>query len=181
MLPVALFFVSKTFSNKAEKSANKFTIALHKKEKIHLQKLRSFEIINDIYKNCHKLHFLCAKKKRADELAKMFSGANDKIIESGSQQVILQQQENLMLSILRNSDLKESKVECLISLHSNIGFLSIIIGDEEIKPLQGKLDVLRELSSNIGEISSEVMQEVVLEINRLSDRIISGEVQINSV
>ncbi len=100
VLPVALFFVSKIFSSRAEESANKFTIGLHKEERSHFQKLRAFEILNEVYKNCHRLSLSCAKKKRADNLVKMFSEANEKIVESGNQQVILQQQENLASSIL---------------------------------------------------------------------------------
>jgi len=181
ILPIALFFVSKTFASKAENNANEFTIKLYKEERAHLQKNRAIDLLNEIYKFTFRLKRVNVKRKRSEELGKSVLAANDKIIESKNEQAISYQQENLRVSFSENSELEDLQVEYIINIHSIVGQLSTIIGDEIISGLADKVEILTEKAQDPGTISQENVESITSEINSLSDRIISGEIEIVSV
>lgn len=178
ILPIALFYVSKTFSGKAEKSANEFTIKLYKEERIHLQKIRATELLNEIYKATYNLTRIGKQIKKHEEISKMFLEVNDKIIGSGNETAILLQQENIRMTLLRDEELGISRVDNTINLNSAAGLLSTIIGDPEVKNLQEKLSQLPKQINDENGITEELVNEITDEINTLSDRIVKGQIEI---
>lgn len=178
ILPIALFYVSKTFSGRAEKSANEFTIKLHKDERVHLQKIRATELLNEIYKVMHNLRRIGKQIKKNEEISKIFLESNDKIMASGNETAIILQQENIRMSLLRDEELGVSKVDNIINLNSAIGLLSTIIGDAEVELLQEKTNQLSKQIDEENGITEELSNKITDEINTLSERIVKGLLKI---
>lgn len=102
VLPVALFLVSKTFAGKAEKSANEFTIKLHKEERAHLQKLRALDLLNEVFKNTHKLKRISIQRKKSSEIGKLLLESNNNIPVAGNVSLTSLQREYLIPLLSRN-------------------------------------------------------------------------------
>lgn len=178
VLPISLFYVSKTFSGNAEKNANEFTIKLYKEERIHLQKIRATELLNEIYKATYNLSRIGKQIKKHEKISKMFLDVNDKIIGSGNETAIILQQENIRMTLLRDEELGITRVDNTININSAIGLLSTIIGDSEVKNLQVKVSQLPKQINDENGITEDLVNEITDEINTLSDRIVKGLLDI---
>jgi hypothetical protein len=178
ILPIAVLLVSKIYSNKAERSANKFTINLHKEERRHFQKIRASELLNEIYKATYNIKRINLQQKRMEKHEVILAESNDKIISSGNEIAILLHQENMRTLHLRNEELNDSKSDHTINIHSAIGLLSTIIGDNEVQSLNKKIQLINKKENEVNGITNELAEDITNEINTLSERVINEEIQI---